>query len=185
MQGKISGTGTLTAGPHKVGGMARMSEEPLEPGMLSVIRDCAGEGFTFLGIDRATAEAKGVVEAIDAYVRQWQSGQRRLPPSVDPDDVPYTLGSLWGEQVIGRFGWAWAMVTLHEQDDARAPAVVSPDRAWAIYPIHFLADCLQDETMAAPIALSFNLLDAGAVGDAEPGGYLNLMETAKRIASRE
>lgn len=165
--------------------MANISEEPLEASMLSTVHGCAGEGLQFLGIDSANPEPKSVVEAIDAFVYQWQKGHRQLPPSVEVDDVPYVLGSLWGEQVVDRFGWEWAMMTLHDQDESRAPGVVSPDRALVIYPIHFVAGCLQDEQVDATIALSFNMLEAGRIGDLKPREYFNLMEGVQRIVPRE
>ena len=76
------------------------------------------------------------------------------------------------------------MVTFHEHGDSTAPAVLSPDRSLAVYPIHFIMGCLQDSTVDTTILLAFNMLYADTVGDTTPGSYFNLMDGVHRIIPR-
>lgn len=118
--------------------MAKVSERPIEPSMLGNIRGCANDGYQVLGLDPRKTTPEAVVEKIDEFVDQWQQGVRPDSSVVDADDMPYMMGSLWGEQVVLRLGWEWAMATLHDHGDSKAPGVLAPDRSLAIYPIHFI-----------------------------------------------
>ncbi len=131
-----------------------------------------------------SADPLTVIQAIDAFVDAWQLGQDPLAEQFDPEDAPYALGSLWGEQLVRRFGWEWAMITFHDDEDSVAPGVVSPDRGLAVYPIHFLIDCLEDPDVDCTVALAFNMLEAGKIGDMPPQGYFNLMEGVHRIVPK-
>jgi hypothetical protein len=165
--------------------MPHITETPIAAGMLGNIRNCAVEGMQLLGLPTKPAPTPdAVVEAIDAFVYAWQKGTRPPADVLDPEDAPFVLGSLWGEQIAKRFGWTWAMITFHDHGDSKAPGVCSPDRGLVIYPIHFLLGCLQDPDVDATVALSFNMLAAGKVGPVEPLGYLNLMEGVQRIVPR-
>ena len=76
-----------------------------------------------------------------AFVYAWQKGKRPPKKKLDPDDAPYMMGSLWGEQLVKRFGWGWRMITFHDHGDSVAPGVCAPDRLLLVYPIHFLMGC--------------------------------------------
>src|SRR4051812_14068522 len=131
------------------------NENRLPADMLSNIRGCATDGIKLLGTGAKASDPKAVVEAIDAFVCRWQKGKRPSASALDPEDAPLVCGSLWGEQLVKRFGWEWAMITF--SNGSRAPAVVSKDRSLAVYPIHFLLGCFQDAGVDATIALSFNM----------------------------
>ena len=165
--------------------MANISENPIDPGTLSSLQGCANEGRELLGLSGKTAEPKAVVEAIDAFVYAWQKGKRPPKKKLDPEDAPFIFGSLWGEQLAKRFGWQWAMVTFHDHGDSVAPAVLTPDRSLAVYPIHFLMGCFQDAGVDATVALSYNMLEAGSIGKLKPKGYVNLMDGVHRIVPRD
>src|SRR5262249_32117272 len=141
------------------------------------------QGLSVLRLTEA-ADPKTVVDAIDAFVYAWQKGKRPAPKVLDPEDAPYALGGLWGHQLVRRFAWEWAMVTFHEHNDSVAPGVLSPDRALAVYPIHFLMGAMKNPGVDATIALSFNILEAGKASSAKPRRYFNLMEGVRRIVPR-
>ncbi len=165
--------------------MANVSEQPIDPDTLSSLQGCANEGRELLGLAGKAAEPKTVVEAIDAFVYAWQKGKRPPKKKLDPEDAPFVFGSLWGEQLAKRFGWQWAMVTFHDHGDSVAPAVLTPDRSLAVYPIHFLMGCFQDAGVDATVALSYNMLEAGSIGKLKPKGYVNLMEGVHRVVPRD
>jgi hypothetical protein len=125
-----------------------------------------------------------VVAAVDAFVYAWQCGDRPPQSVLDAEDAPFTLGAVWGEQLVRRFGWEWRMVTFHEHGDTTAPGVLSPDRSLAVYPIHFVMGCLQDSTVDTTILLAFNMLAAKTISDTTPGSYFNLMDGVHRIIPR-
>ena len=91
---------------------------------------------------------------------------------------------MWGDQLVRAYQWEWAIVKFHEHGDSTAPGVLSPDRALAIYPIHFIIGCLQDPTVDATILLAFNMLEADTSSDTKPGSYFNLMDGVNRIIPR-
>ena len=136
-----------------------------------------------LGLADKSNDAQVLIEAVDAFVYGWQKGKR--PNELDADDAPFIFGILWGDQLVKRFGWDWAMVTFHEHGDSQAPGVLSPDRSLAVYPIHYLMGCFQDSGVDATIALSYNMLVAGSVGKLKPKQYFNLMDGVHRIVPRD
>lgn len=158
------------------------SEEPVDPSMFP-LEGAAEEGAAILGVSMSD-KPDSIVAAIDKFVFAWQGGKRKLKKGIDPEDVPYMLGSLWGQQLVRKFGWDWKMVTFHEHGDSTAPGVLSPDRSLAVYPIHFIIGCFEDSTVDATIMLSYNMLKAGDTGEDKPGEYLNYMDVVHRIVPR-
>ena len=140
-------------------------------------------GAKSLGVSPDDDPAK-IVAAVDAFVFDWQCGDHPPASVLDAEDAPFRIGAVWGEQLVRAFGWEWAMVTFHEHGDSTAPGVLSPDRALAVYPIHFIMGCLQDSTVDTTILLAFNMLKAGTIDDTEPGSYFNLMNGVHRIIPR-
>ncbi|MDX2036321.1 MAG: hypothetical protein SFX72_06690 [Isosphaeraceae bacterium] len=163
--------------------MATHSEAILSEEISANMVGCARDAAALLDVS-LEADPRAIVERIDAFVFDWQCGKRPPREVIDPEDAPFVLGSLWGEQLVRRFGWEWRMVTFHDHDDTVAPGVLSPDRALAVYPIHFLIGCLADSSVDATILLSFNILAAGEIGVLPRGGYCNLMDGVQRIVPR-
>jgi hypothetical protein len=163
--------------------MANVTEEPLAASTANALIGSNQQGLQVLGLDD-TADPQTVIDAIDSFVDAWQQGKRPPTEEIDPEDAPYALGSLWGQQLVRQFGWQWAMITFHDHRNSKAPGVLSPDRSLAVYPIHFLVGCLQDPGVDCTVALSFNILAAGKVGKLKPKEYANLMEGVHRIVPR-
>src|SRR3982750_4201850 len=100
--------------------MANISEEPIAPKMLVSIQGCAQDAMKLLGLNASTPDPKAIVTAIDAFVYDWQKGKRPAPDVLDPQDAPFVIGSLWGEQLLARFNWQWAGVTFHDHGNSKA-----------------------------------------------------------------
>jgi hypothetical protein len=159
------------------------SEEPIDPSVFVSLEGSAGDGATLVGVS-ISDDPDSIVAAIDEFVFAWQGGKRPPKKVIDPEDAPYALGTLWGQQLVRRFGWDWKMVTFHDHGDSTAPGVLSPDRSLAIYPIHFILGCLQDPTVDATVMLSYNMLKAGHTGEVAAGRYFNFMDGVHRIVPR-
>lgn len=167
--------------------MSKISEEAINSKMMASLQACARDAMTVLKIAEPAADPKAVIEAIDAFVFAWQKGNRPSPDVLAAEDAPWIMGSLWGEQLVARFGWEWKGITFHEHGNSKAAGVLSPDRSLAVYPIHFLMGCFQNPAVDATIALSFNMLEAGlAAGPTvKPEDYFNLMDAVHRIVPRD
>lgn len=163
--------------------MKTHSESEINPSTLESLKGSSGEGAEVVGVSTSD-DPDAIVRAVDAFVFAWQGGDRPSELAVDPENLPFALGSLWGEQLVRKFGWDWKMVTFHEHGDTSAAAVLSPDRSLAIYPFHFVHGCLQDWSVDATILLSYNMLAAGTMGQVGAGEYANVMERVHRIVPR-
>jgi hypothetical protein len=159
------------------------SEEPLDPSIFSSLEGSAEDGAALVGVSTSD-DPDSIVAAVDQFVFAWQGGKRPPKNVIDPEDAPYALGSLWGQQLVRKFGWDWKMITFHEHRDSTAPGVLSQDRSLAIYPIHFVIGCLQDPNVDATIELSYNMLKAGDTGEVDAGEYFNYMDAVHRIVPR-
>ena len=164
--------------------MKSHTETAMEPDMLNMLVAAGEDAVKVIGIASSADDPAKVVGAIDAYVYAWQKGKLPKKSRLDADDAPYALGSLWGQQLVRKFGWHWATITFHEHGDSQAPGVISPNASMAVYPIHFVLGCLQDSDVDATILLSYNMLVAGDKPDVKPKEYSNLMELVHRIVPR-
>jgi hypothetical protein len=163
--------------------MANVSEEPLPSKRAGLIQAAGRDGLRLLKLDQ-TASPETVVDAIDAFVDAWQGGKRLPEEQLDPENAPYNFGSLWGDQLVRHFKWEWATITFHDHGNSTAPAVLSLDRALAVYPIHFLIGCFQNPGVDCTVALSFDMLTANKITGLQPNAYVNLMERVHRIIPR-
>src|SRR5262245_59146522 len=107
--------------------MANITEQLLRPDTASLLQGAAKDGLRILGLE-TTAEPTAIVEAIDKFVDNWQLGKRPPADTLDPEDAPYAMGSLWGQQLVRQFKWEWGMITFHDHGDSHAPGVLSPKR---------------------------------------------------------
>jgi len=164
--------------------MANVSERPLDPNTFKSTQGCARDAIGILALGKHASDPSAIIEAIDAFVDDWQQGKRPPAETLSEEDAPLVLGSLWGQQLVAQFGWQWAFVTFHDHGDSVAPGVLSPDRSLAVYPIHFLVGCLQDSNVDCTVALAFNMLAAGKIGKLKPREYFNLMDGVHRIIPR-
>ena len=162
--------------------MASISENPLAANISAGIKASAREGLEELRIEEPSPQR--IIKEIDEFVFQWQQGNRPQSDAGDMEVAPYMMGSLWGEQLVARFGWEWVQVTFHDHRDSKATAVASPDRALAVYPFAFLIGCFKNPHVDCTIALAYNMMEAGTIARVEPGEYFNLMDGVHRIVPR-
>jgi hypothetical protein len=153
----------------------KISENPLSGDMLDAIEDYATEAARLLGLaDRQPMSPEDIVAAVDMCVQQRQQGNG--PQFAEDDEAALLLGCLWGQQLVRELGWQWVGVTFHEFDDAEATGVVSPNRALAIYPFHFIFECLENKAPVT-IQLAFDILKEGRrVPRLPPRTYENVMD---------
>jgi hypothetical protein len=163
--------------------MKTHSEQSFPESTAAALREEIDAGSRLLCLSPNDDPAK-IVAAVDAFVFDWQCGDHPSESVLDAEDAPFRMGAVWGEQLGRAFGWEWAMVTFHEHGNSTAPAVLSPDRSLAVYPIHVIMGCLQDPTVDTTILLAFNMLKGDTVGDTTPGSYFNLMDGVHRIIPR-
>jgi hypothetical protein len=168
--------------------MPGISEKPVSPDTRLSIKKCARSASKLLGIEPRASTPSIIAASIDEFICQWQAGKRPDPIALPPDDAPLIIGSLWGEALVSRFKWDWAMITFQDNQNvmvpaAVVPAVVSADRSLAIYPLDFLLACFTDSTVEVTVLQVYNQLKAGRVPHRRPGEYFNLMDAAATSAS--
>ncbi len=163
--------------------MANITEKPLAPNVASSLDGSNQQAARVLRV-QVTDDPKTIITAIDTFADNWQQGVRPAAGVLDGEDAPFALGSLWAEQLIRKLRWEWANIIFHDHGNSKAPAILSPDRALAIYPIHFLIGALKNPGVDVTIALAFNMLVAGKFGKVAPKSYLNVMESVRRIVPR-
>ncbi len=156
--------------------MGSISEKPVSPDTRLSIKKCARSASKLLGIQPRSSTPSVIASTIDEFVSEWQKGNRPADSVLSLDDAPLIIGSLWGEALVSRFKWEWAMLTFHDHNNVVAPAVVAPDRSLAIFPLHYLLGCFTDAGVEVEILQAYNLLKAGAIGESKPGEYFNLMD---------
>jgi hypothetical protein len=150
------------------------SEIPLDSETADMIVRCAQAAEVMLKLDATSLTAAEVVTAIDRCLVAMQ--QNTGPAVPEEDDPAFTLGSLWGNQLVRELGWEWSIVTFEEHNDTEAVGVFSPNRELAIYPLHFVWACLEN---AAPVTikLAFEILtDGSRVPPLPPKSYENVMD---------
>lgn len=136
----------------------------------------AVQGLKNLGFEQGEAEPDAVIEAVGAFVEQWQAPKRtplrrlfnRQP---DPIEVALSLGIVWGNQVAHVLGWQWTCLLQSGQEYF---AVVSPERAYAVFPMYWMRQFLEDATKENTVILLFNLLKAGKLPPSQPNTYFTL-----------
>lgn len=162
--------------------LANITEDSLESEMLDNLEACAAEAASWLNVDMALP-AEDLVRSVDEAVYKWQKADR--PDAAEQEDMSFMLGSLWGQQLVRKLGWEWAMVTFEDHEDSRAVGVFSPDRALAIYPFHFIFGCMENNAPVT-IMLSFNLLvDGSRIPPLPAVGYENVMDNVRHIVPRD
>ncbi len=151
-----------------------LTEEPLDDEMEQSLKKAAQEGAVLIGLDPQVTDASIIVERIDDFVSKLQQGSiGQANPTLD---FALPLGSLWGEQLVRALGWQWAAVTFHDLEDTKAVGVFSPDRALAIYPLHFVYSC-QESLAPVTIFLAYNILvDGSRVPPLPERCYENVMD---------
>lgn len=163
-----------------------IQERPLTPDKLASFAAYTKNAMTHLGLANAEPKPEAAVQAVEDFVDNWQT-QKRNPlkklfgRGPDTVDMALGLGAVWGNQLVRQFGWEWTCTQQNGQD---LYAVVSPDRAVAVYPTYFIKACLDDLRVDCTAMLAFNMLVAGKVSGLPAYGYENLMQGVRRIVPK-
>lgn len=162
----------------------RITERGLRANEKAVLKQCAETGAKLLkltGNERPAA----VVKLAQAYVRAWHKGgffSTLLKRRPDADFAAIVMGTVWGNQVVRKFGWEWTC--LRRVDAGREDyAVVTKDRSLAIFPIEFVTSCLNDPRVDCTASLSFKVLEAGKLPKLPERGYEDLMSAVRRATA--
>jgi len=147
---------------------AAAKESPLDDEMLTDVDYFVARAMRLLFEGKREDDAAAIVEAIRRYVDDVRDGRRELEP-----DLALTLSCLWAGQVCRTLGWSWARVAYPDAGGSSI-GIVSPNRAHAIFPYHFLKDVLEDGDRSNTTLLLFNMLCAGSLPNARPGTYAAL-----------
>jgi hypothetical protein len=166
--------------------MTQPNERALTAQELNEFRACATQGLDLLTgkCDSDTPDA--IVKALDEYVDAWHAkptGFLGMLFNKKPDVVQASLalGSIWGDQIVKRFGWEWICL---QHDNMDYYCVGSPDRALVVYPTYFVKACLDDPQVDCTAMLAFNMLAAGSIPPFPERSYENLMNGVHRVVPR-
>jgi hypothetical protein len=159
------------------------SERALTPQESEEFRSCAQTGLKLLSLaGRATTPASAAL-AVQKYVDGWHSHSpgflasffNRRPSIVD---AALALGTVWGDQMVQKFGWQWTCVNNGTGDYY---GVATPDRSLVAYPTYFVKECLDNPEVDCKLMLAFNMVSSGKIPVQPPKGYANLMDGVHRI----
>lgn len=152
-----------------------ISEAPLTASHADLIPKVAADAAVLVGL-KPGFDPIEAVKYVDRFVEKLQLGAATVPADEEPEVL---LGCLWGEQLVREFGWHWAYVTVHDNQESKAVGVISKDCSLAIFPFDFIAGCLE-RNMPVTIMLSFNLLRRQSPS-LPARGFANIMNHVQRI----
>src|SRR5580704_3128235 len=122
-----------------------LTERPLSSEEGHELEGYSQSGRRMLRLPNAATPAE-IVSAVDGFVDDWPRRDaakvaKQLARSDEIIDLSWSLGALWGAQVVHEFNWYWTVVAAGESERY---GVVSADRALAIFPSYFVRECLYD-----------------------------------------
>ncbi|WP_218508835.1 hypothetical protein [Variovorax sp. dw_308] len=150
----------------------------------ALFKNYAATGFDMIS-DVPCSRMDVIVAGIDAYI------QKRQGPLLfastkgfdgDDADAGRALGTVWGNQVVREFGWEWICMTLGEAEHF---VVASPDRALVVFAHEYVWKCLESNDIECSVALSFDLMRAGAIKAPPALTYTSMMSKVKREEPRQ
>jgi hypothetical protein len=156
------------------------TETPLDSDVLQELEHYREMGRANLDLDEYDPDPSNQVRALDHFVDRWQ--QEEITPTgelygdekPDTDDVALCVGVLWGDQFVREFSWGW--ICLSETGRPDLFCVVSPDRAYVIYPTNFVRQLLGNPKQDNTLLLIFNMVGGGQLPPASPKAYLSLTD---------
>jgi hypothetical protein len=151
----------------------KITEKILTAEEIDEIAQFSKEGADALGISDSS-EPKSAVTAIENYVDE----QRVNIKQASEDDYAWLILSmayLWGNQICRAYKWEWVKL---DYENGESKAIVSPNRAFAIYPLFYIKDLVDDPERELTIILLFNMLEPNSLHRQFPqskaGGYETL-----------
>ncbi|MEJ8851792.1 DUF3806 domain-containing protein [Variovorax rhizosphaerae] len=160
------------------------SERSLTVQEHALFKDYAATGFNMIS-DVPCSRMSVIVTGIDDFIQAAQGPLLFAPTkSFEVDDAvaARALGTVWGNQMVREFGWEWICVTLGEEEHF---VVAAPDRALVVFAHDYVWKCLESNDMECNVALSFDLLRAGAIKAPPALTYTSMMPMVKRSKPRQ
>ena len=145
-------------------------------------------GRELLQLDPKLIDPTQIVECIENYILKHQKEKpsflaKLLNSKPNTTRPALALGSLWGDQLIQKFGWSWTCAV--SSDGVDFYCVVPSDRSFAIFPTYFVKGCLDNKDVDCTIMLAWNMLEQGNIPTLPAEGLENLMNGIHRIVPRE
>lgn len=129
-------------------------------------------GSIRVGLKVARLETTATPDEVQAQLDGIINDLRQEPPPKDKlVDLSIALGCLWADAVVRQLGWEWAFIT---KGRIQVYAIVSPDRAFTIFPMVYVRKLVGDPNTNQNSLLLYNLLKAGKLPPRQPGRYLLL-----------
>lgn len=105
-------------------------------------------------------------EALDAFLDEAALGL--------DDEALFHFGVWYGDRIAAITGWVWVYLDLG--GGLEAPALVSADRAVALFPLQFAAGAMEREVdpwtpQPHPLTVLLDRLEGGARPKGDPGSY--------------
>jgi hypothetical protein len=91
-----------------------ITEQPLAEKVASNLSGAAAEGAALAGV-AVDAPPQKIVESLNAYVADSLNNSSNEVDNWTDRALP--LGCLWAAQLIREFGWEWATVVQHDEND--------------------------------------------------------------------
>ena len=131
-----------------------------------------------LGVGKE-ASPSDVAQAADEFVDAQQIERSKyfkgfyLLVFHNPQALINEIGAAWGEQLVRAFGWQWQYV-IRESEFERA--VVSPDKAFVVFPGNYLGRMLEPPYEDVTLMLMFNMIQAKKLPEVSAGALEDISD---------
>lgn len=150
-------------------------ELPLPQEIVASLPGAANDGTGLVGVSANDSPEK-IVEALNEFVANPpKAGLFKRIDNWNERAMP--LGALWGQQLVRKFGWEWALVDF---DGDRYVGVFDRQRSMGVLPFDYVFETLEQRETPT-ILLAFNMIAEGALPKFEGRSYTNIMEGIQHI----
>jgi hypothetical protein len=160
--------------------MSSISESAVDPNELAELSKFSEAVYALL--PKASGNADRAI-VIDETLYHWQQTGDTPLKDLEPNELIYALGTLWGNMLVEGYNWRWSSLTFHEFNDWKGRAVVSDDGSLSILPFAYIHECLagKDEVK---ISASFTALASDIIPKFPAKSFENVMHGLQRIVPR-
>lgn len=144
---------------------------PLDDDEQHELRDLSAQGAEVLDLPEE-ADLATRLEALRVLVERVRDGEPPAAPYDETDELAYALGSLWGDLVVAASGWTWTWLSL--DDGLEGYALVPADRAYAVWPHHYLYGLLEVEEAENTVVVLAECIIEGELPPSEAEALLLL-----------
>lgn len=123
------------------------------------------------------------IDVIDATIYTWQQSETMPIEEIESNDLVLALGMLWGNILVEKYNWHWAILTFHEFNNWQGQAIVAPDSSLFMLPFAYIHQCLVGEA-EVKVSASLVALDSDVIPSFPPNSFQDLMQGLQRIVPR-